>query len=276
MRSHSPSFRRKPESSAALREPSLRRSGPQPSFRRKPESMPAGPIADSLNRHSGASRNLCLPPPLPHPPTVIPAQAGIHACRPHHRLPQPSFRRKPESMPAASIADSLNRHSGASRNPCLPAPLPTPSTVIPAQAGIHACRPHCRLPQPSFRRKPESTPGRIRSKPRPGGPPTVIPAKAGIQGVRPHSPPFRLPQPSFRRKPESMPASPITISPNRHPVSLNRHSGFRRNLCLPAPLPSPPTVIPAQAGIQGVKNHYRQPRQNFQLASPTSRNPHTT
>ena len=70
----------------------------QPSFRRKPESMP------SYNRHSGESRNLC---PL-----------------------QPSFRRKPESMPPD------NRHSGVSRNLCRPA------TVIPAPAGIYACRLH--------------------------------------------------------------------------------------------------------------------------------------
>ena len=75
-----PSFRRKPESSAALREPSLRRRGPQPSFRRKPESRECGHIrrhSSSPNRHSGASRNPCLPAPLPTPSTVIPAQAGI-------------------------------------------------------------------------------------------------------------------------------------------------------------------------------------------------------
>ena len=173
---------------------------PQPSFRRKPESMPAGPIADYFNRHSGASRNPCPPAPLPTTSTVIPAQAGIHACQPHCRLPQPSFRRKPESMPAGLITDSLNRHSGASRNPCLPPPLPTPSTVIPVQAGIHAYRPHCRLPQPSFRRKPESSAALREPSLRRSGP-----------------------QPSSRRKPESMPAGPIADYLNRHSGASLRH-----------------------------------------------------
>ena len=78
-------------------------------------------------RHSGASPNLCLPAPL----TVIPAQAGIYACR----LPQPSSRRKPESILAASPSRhsaSPSRHSGKSRN----LRLPPPPAVIPAQAGI--------------------------------------------------------------------------------------------------------------------------------------------
>ena len=114
-----PSFRRKPESRAALREPSLRRSGPQPSFR--PPNRHSGksrnPVQHCVNhpyavaapnRHSGASRN-----PVQH-------------CEPslHRSNPQPSFRRKPESMPADSITvcpqpsfRPPNRHSGASRNP---------------------------------------------------------------------------------------------------------------------------------------------------------------
>ena len=180
---------------------------PQPSFRRQPESMPAASITASPNRHSGASRNPCLPASSPPPSTVIPAPAGIHACRLHCRLPQPSFRRKPESMPTGLIADSLNRHSGASRNPCLPPPLPPPSTVIPAPAGIHACRLHYRLPQPSFRRKPESMPagpiadslnrhsGASRNPGR-AATFTVIPAQAGIYACRLH---YRPPQPSSRR-----------------------------------------------------------------------------
>ena len=75
-----------------------------------------------LFRHSGESRNLCLPAPLPPPPTVIPAKAGIYAVwsySPSFRLPQPSFRRKPEST---RLGDTMfpsfqfSRHSGASRN----------------------------------------------------------------------------------------------------------------------------------------------------------------
>ena len=101
-------------------------------------------------------------------------------------------------------------------------------------------RPSYRLPQPSFRIPSTAIPP----------PPAVIPAKAGIYARLPHR---RLPQPSYRIP--------------------NRHSGESRNLCLPAPspppptaIPSPPTVVPAQAGIQAVKNPYRQPRQSFQLA----------
>ena len=193
---------------------------PQPSFRRKPESMPAASIADSPNHHPGASRNPCLPAPSPSPSTVIPAQAGIYACRPHCRLPQPPFRRKPESKACGHLhrhsgfpnrhsdasrnlvqhcanhpyaVATPNRHSGASRNlwRAVTFPVnPTPPTVIPAQAGIHACRPHCRLPQPPF-----------------------------------------------RRKPESMPAASIAASPNRH-------SGESRNLGRKETLPPAPAKLP--------------------------------
>ena len=168
-----PSFRRKPESSAALREPSLRRSGPQPSLPPPPTVIPAQagiwcnianhPYAEAApNRHSGASRNLWRAVTFtitPSPPTVIPAQAGIYACRLHYRLSQPSFRRKPESMYAASIADSLNRHSAASRNPGRVV-IFTVITVSPNRhsgASRNLCPPaYHLLPQPSFRLSPES------------------------------------------------------------------------------------------------------------------------
>ena len=133
------------------------------------------------NRHSGASRNLRLPAPL-HPTAVIPAQAGIYACRLHYTL-QPSFRRKPESIcnarRDAACYRPYSRHSGPSRNLCLPAPL-HPTTAIPAQAGIYACRLHYTL-QPSFRRKPES-----------------------ICNARRDAACYHPLQPSFRRKPESI------------------------------------------------------------------------
>ena len=185
---------------------------PQPSFRRKPESMPAGSITDSLNRHSGhpnrhsgASRNL---------------GPGAFGADPVRAASQPSFRRKPESMPAGSITDSLNRHtaspnrhSGASRNLC--------------------------------------------------------PGAFGADPVR------AAPQPSFRRKPESMPAGPITGSPNRHTASPNRHSGASRNLCLPASspptptaIPALPTVIPAKAGIYACRPHHRLPQPPSHLPQP--------
>ena len=136
-----PSFRRQPESMP----PDNRHSGATRNLRPPTTVIPApARIYAPSNRHSGASSNLCPPT------TVIPAQAGIHApLQPSFRrkpepMPplQPSFRRKPESMPP------YNRHSGASPNlyryrrrfrrgrP--------PTTVIPAQAGIYACRLHYR------------------------------------------------------------------------------------------------------------------------------------
>ena len=152
----------------------------------------------SPNRHSGASRN-----PVQHCVNHPYAKAAPNR---HYRIPQPSFRRKPESRPGRIRSRPRpggppNRHSGASRNlgrvvnspsfrhqPEFSATLRTiptpkqPPTVIPAKAGIYACRPHCRLPQPSFRLAPES--------------------RAALR-----EPSLRRsgPQPSFRRKPESRP-----------------------------------------------------------------------
>ena len=90
----------------------------------------------SPNRHSGASRNLCV------------RRNGRRA----RQYPlQPSFRRKPESMCAGERASDA---------PILPTTVipaqariyacggtdvgrtNTPTTVIPAQAGIYACRLH--------------------------------------------------------------------------------------------------------------------------------------
>ena len=110
---------------------------PHPSFRRKPESSAASVLRLSPypNRHSRT-------------PPVIPAQAGIwrRLRTPPFPAPHPSFRRKPESG-AASVLRLFphpTRHSGASRN-LVPLPysafphtqlsFPHP-TVIPAQAGI--------------------------------------------------------------------------------------------------------------------------------------------
>ena len=116
-------------------------------------------------------------------------------------------------------------------------------SVIPAKAGIYACRLHYRLPQPSFRllqpsfrRKPESM---------------------AYGHIHRH---YRIPQPSFRRKPESMPAGPIADSLNRHSGasrnlwrtatftvitgSPNRHSGESRNLWRKETLPPAPTKFP--------------------------------
>ena len=149
---------------------------PQPSFRRKPESMPAGPIADYLNRHSGASRNLvqhCEPSlrrssPQPSFRRKPESSAALREPSLRRSGPQPSFRRKPESR----VCGHIRRHSR----------LPQPSFRRKPESRVCGhIRRHSRLPQPSFRRKPESRPGRIRSRPRPGAPPTVIPAQAGTR-----------------------------------------------------------------------------------------------
>ena len=168
----------------------------------------------SPNRHSGASRNLwrvaiftVIPAPpsvIPAPPSVIPAGAGIYGAWPYapsFRLPQPSFRRKPESM----ARGHMPRHSGASQNLWRAAICP----VIPD-------------PHPSFRRKPESMArGHM---PRHSGASrnlwrvvisSVIPAQAGIQGAWPYAPSFRLPHPSFRRQPESMASDRPRLAPER-------------------------------------------------------------
>ena len=182
----------------------------------------------SPNRHSGASRNLwrtVMFTVTPAPPAVIPAQAGIYPCR----LPQPSFRRKPESMAYGHIhhhSDSPSRHPGASRNLWRVVMF----TVIPDP-----------LPQPSFRRKPESMAyGHVHRHS--GSPPsTVIPAQAGIYGVRSYSPSSRLP----RRHPGASRNLWRAVIFTVIPPPPSRHSGASRNLRLPPP----PAVIPTQAGI---------------------------
>ena len=98
------------------------------------------------------------------------------------------------------------------------------NSVAATRYGVRSYSPSFRLSQPSFRRKPESMAC------------DHIPRHSGSP-----QPSFRLSQPSFWSKPESMACGHIP----RHPGSPNRHSGLRRNLCPPTPLPSPPTVIPA-------------------------------
>ena len=168
----------------------------------------------SPSRHSGESRNLCLPPPLPQ---------GVRPYSPSFRLPQPSYR-----LP--------NRHSGASRNLCLPTPLP--QGVRPYSPSFRFPQQSFRLPQPSFRRKPESMLAD-----------SVTAGRAAIlrfATVRRTFSLLRCPYPSFRRKPESMIAGYITVVgdynagfrlPQPSFQRTNRHSGASRNLCLPTPLP---------------------------------------
>ena len=204
-------------------------------------------------RHSGASRNLwrvAICTVNPAPSIVIPAPAGIYGVWPYApsiRLPQPSFRRKPESM----VCGHMHRHSGLRRNLWRAVIRP----VIPAQAGIYGAWPYA----PSFRRKPESM--ARGHTPRHSGAGwnlwraaicPVIPAQAGIYGVRSYAPSFRLPQPSFRRKPES-----------RACGHQHRHSGASRNLwrvVISTVIPAPPAVIPAKAGIYACRLHYNNRR----------------
>ena len=121
--------------------------------------------------------------------------------------------------PPTIIPDPPSRHSGESRN--LRAAMDSGFPVIPIF-------PSFRLPQPSFRRKPESTRrDRLRFSRHSDFP--VIPAKAGIYALRwtPVFPSFRIPQPSFRRKPESTRRDGLQFS---HHSEFFRHSGASRNL----------------------------------------------
>ena len=101
--------------------------------------------------------------------------------------------------------------------------------------------PSSRPPQPSFRRKPESR---------------------AYSHMHRHPGP---PQPSFRRKPESRAYSHM----HRHSGPPNRHSGASRNLgrvVICTVIPAPPSVIPAGAGIYGVRSHtpsFRLPHPSF-------------
>ena len=153
-----------------------------------------------MHRHSGASRNLWRMVTL----TVIPPQAGIYGVwshSPSFRLPQPSFRRKPESMACGHI----HHHSGS--------------------------------PQPSFRRKPESRAcGHIH---RHSGSPNRHSGASRNPRRAAHSP-------SFRRKPESTACGHIP-----------RHSAASPN---PRRMVTSFPVIPAQAGIYPCRLHYNSSR----------------
>ena len=122
--------------------------------------MPCG----HTHRRSGSPQ-----PSFRLPPTVIPAQAGIYALRSHSpssRLPQPSFRRKPEPRACGHIhrhsdspnrhSGSPNRHSGASRNPGRVVTL----TVILAPPNCHSGlrRNLCAAMDSGFRRNDGSIP----------------------------------------------------------------------------------------------------------------------
>ena len=288
--------------------------------RRLPSALPTTHLTVP---HPAAARTPDIPSGLPfnrHPgslPTVIPAKAGIYACRlhyqlpqPSHRLPQPSFRRKPESTPAASITASPNRHPG-SLPTVIPAKagiyacrlhyqLPQPSsrlppTVIPTQAGIYACRLHhhsrgctapdsgasrnngCRGAENGENRRPTAVNRNITTRPRrPNHPPRRRPNPPGIPSGLPLAPQLRPAIPTTRNR--SCPARRPRLQPGRVVISTvipsppNRHSGASRNLRLPAPLPSPPTVtpppptvIPACAGIYACRLHYQLPQPSSRL-----------
>ena len=151
------------------------------------------------HRHCGASRN----PGGVVIITVIAAQAGIQDVWPYapsSRLPQPSLRRKPESM----ACGHMHRHSGLRRNPggvVIP-------TVIAAQAGIYGVWSH----SPSLRRKPAS---------RACGHMHRHCGASRHPGVRSYSPSFQF----FRHSGES------------RNLRAAMDSGFRRN---DGPIPKPP------------------------------------
>ena len=134
--------------------------------------------------------------PLPAPPAVIPAKAGIHRC----------LRRTHAGAPDTSIAGAPCRHSREGGNP---------SVFV-----THACRStrhvHCRRPLPSFPRRRESIgvcDARMpehQTRPLPA-PPAVIPAQAGIH---------RLSLSAYVRasdasSPSYLPSFPRSLSPRK-------------------------------------------------------------
>ena len=238
---------------------------------------------NSPNRHSGESRNLRPPTPLPPPPTVIPAKAGIYACRLHYQLPQPSYLLPPTVIPAKAgiyarrphhhsrectapdLGESRNngcrgaengenrRRTAVNRNitirprrPNYPPPPPPEPPGIPS--GLPRA-PHLRPAIPTTRN--QSCPAR-RPRPQPGRVDifTVIPPPPTPYRIP--QPSYQLSQPSFRRKPESTPAGSTTNSPNRH--SASPQPSFRRK---PESMLAGPITIagdarrrnPAKAGI---------------------------
>ena len=148
------------------------------------------------------------------------------------RSHSPSFRRKPPSSrrkPESRTCGHIHRQSGASRNPGRAVTY----TVIPAQAGIYTCRPHCRLP-------PTTVPS----------PPTVIPAQAGIQAVKK---PYRQPRQSFQLdgSPSRIPSAarnPGIPPPSHLPPLPDRHCAPRQ----PPPGDPAPSHLPPLPGILDV------------------------
>ena len=139
----------------------LRHSCPPPSFLRRQESMrppngatslpsarrPTG--APSAPRVIGRRRTLGAPltPPPPHrspgflPPSVIPAEAGIHATAQRlRRAAHPPDR--PTRAPSAARMIGRRRTLGARSTPTDRLDSCPPS-VIPAEAGIHATAQRC-------------------------------------------------------------------------------------------------------------------------------------
>ena len=163
-----------------------------------------------------------------------------------HRTTSTSFPRKQESCPLPQRLKKILRHSREGGNP-------TPSSVIPAKAGI---QPH----HPSFPRRRESTiPAHagIQRKETPSRPtrhliPTqnylnVIPAKTGIL---PTTPTPEKNTPPFPRRRESNP--------------IIRHSREGGN-------PTPSSVIPAKAGIHNSRACGNSTKRN---AIQTDQTPH--
>ncbi|HEZ3492950.1 TPA: hypothetical protein WH709_002114, partial [Neisseria meningitidis] len=120
-----------------------------------------------------------------------------------------------------------------------------PTAVIPAQAGIQR----------------RNATGIYRKKQNP--PTAVIPAKAGIQQPKNHrnlSAKTETPPPSFPQKRESSNRKTTGIyqqkqKPHRRHSRKSGNPKTQRNRNPSEKTETPPTVIPAKAGIQQPKNH---------------------
>ncbi len=211
-------------------------------------TLTAPVIPAPSNRHSRGGGN----PRLPRTPIRGPGLSGqtVPQHNRHSRAHQPSFPRRREPTPVPD-SDPGARTLRADRAPTQPS-FPRPPTVIPAQAGTHAC-PGLRSGGPDSRGRPCPNTSVIPTPLPPSFPrrrePTPAPdSDPGARTLRADRAPTH---PSFPRPP--------TVIPTPHPPSFPR----RRE---PTPAPDsdpgartlrqvtsaigtpPPTVTPAQAG----------------------------
>ena len=213
-----PSFRHSHPSAIPAPRPSFLRPLRHSCGGRNPRDRPT--VRRTSIRHSHPSAIPAPPPRHSCAPSVIPAEAGIHATA------QPCDE-PPSAIPILPSFLRPLRHSCGGRNPC--------DRPTVRRASIRHSHPSAiPAPPPSFLRRQESTrpPNRATSLHPPfpsfrhSCAPSVIPA----------------PPPSFLRRQESM------RPPNRA-TSLHPPFPSFRHSCAPSVIPAPPSVIPAPPSV---------------------------